>query len=126
MKARLDAVQPIRAALLAEGGATLAIDGLSATAPFVWMGAQGNICYSIPPSANVNPKGLVLYVGTGGSGSFYPDTLGAANDPLPPGPKGCTAFTVSRGVAPGPFTIALKDSSTGSNFAVVTFTARRP
>jgi hypothetical protein len=126
MKARLDAVQPIRAALLAEEEATVTIRGLSASAPVVVMGKQGTICFSIPPSGNVNPKGLVLFVGTGGSGSYYPDALGAGNGPLPQGPQGCTAFTVSLGVAPGPYTIALKDSTTGSNFAVISFTARRP
>jgi hypothetical protein len=126
MKARLDAVQPIRAALLAEGGATLTIKSLSASSPVVVMGKTGNICYSIPPSANVNPKGLVLFVGTGGSGSYYTDALGAANGPLPDGPKRCTAFTVSLAVPPGPYTIALEDSSSGTNLAVVSFTARRP
>jgi hypothetical protein len=126
MKARLDAVQPIRAALLAEGPAALTIDGLSSSglAP-VLMGASGKICYSIPPSRNVNPKGLVLFVATAGGGSYYPDALGAGigNGPLPEGPQGCTSFNVSREVAPGPYTIALEDSTTGTTIEVVSFTA---
>jgi len=126
MKARLDAAQPIREALLAEGQPTLTIDGLSASAPAVVMGEQGTICYSIPPSGNVNPKGLVLFVGAGAGGSYYPDALGAGDAPLPEGPQGCTAFTVSTGVAPGPYTIALEDSTTGTTIAVVSFTAAAP
>ena len=123
MKARLDAAKPIREALLAEGQPALTIDGLSASAPVVVMGEPGNICYSIPPSGNVNPKGLVLFVGTGAGGSYYPDALGGGDAPLPEGAQGCTAFTVSRGVAPGPYTIALEDSTTGATIAVVSFTA---
>ena len=126
MKARLDAAQPIREALLAEGQPSLTIDGLSATAPVVVMGEQGSICYSIPPSGNVNPKGLVLYIGTGAGGTYYPDALGAGGAPLPEGPQGCTAFTVSTGVVQGPYTIALEDTSTGTTIAVVSFTATAP
>jgi hypothetical protein len=87
MKACLDAVQPLRAALLAEPPPSLNIAGLNTAAPLVWMGIQGRICYSIQPSANVNPKGLVLYVGNGASGSYYPRALGpAGNAPMPAGP----------------------------------------
>jgi hypothetical protein len=123
MKARLDAVQPLRAALLAEPAPALTIAGLSAAAPLVWMGVPGRICYSIPPSANVNPKGLVLYVGNGASGSYYPNALGPGSASMHAGPQGCSDFTVSRGVAAGRYTIALEDSATGSPFATVSFAA---
>ena len=123
MKARLDAAQPLRAALLAEPAPALTITGLSAAAPLVWMGMPGRICYSIPPSANVNPKGLVLYVGNGASGSYYPNALGPGSAPMPAGPQACSDFSVSRGVAAGRYTIALEDSATGSPFATVSFAA---
>ena len=124
MKARLDAAQPLLAALLAEPAPTLTIAGLSIAAPLLWMGMPGSICYSIPPSANVNPKGLVLYVGNGAAGSYYPSALGpAGNAAMPAGPKGCSDFTVSRGVAAGRYTIALEDSATGGPFAAVSFAA---
>jgi hypothetical protein len=122
MKARLDAVQPLLAALLAEKPASLTITNLNAAAPVVWMGVPGQICFSIPPSANVNPKGLVLYIGDGAGGSYYPDALGpAGNAPMPPGPEGCSEFTLSPGVAKGRYTIALEDSATGHPFATVSF-----
>jgi hypothetical protein len=63
MAARLDAVQPLLQALLAEPPASLNIAGLNATAPLLWLGTRQRLCYTIPPSANVNPKGLVLYLG---------------------------------------------------------------
>jgi hypothetical protein len=87
MKARLDAAQPLRAALLAEQAPALTIAGVSAAVPLVWMGMPGRICYSIPPSDNVNPKGLVLYVGNGASGSYYPDVLGPGSAPMQAGPQ---------------------------------------
>jgi hypothetical protein len=88
------------------------------------MGVPGRVCYSIPPSANVDPKGLVLYVGNGASGSYYPNALGPVGSaPMPAGPQACVDFSVSRGVAAGPYTMALEDSSSGSPFATVSFTA---
>ena len=123
MKVRLDTAQPLLQALLAEAPPSLTIMGLSASKPLVWMGIPGVICYRIPPSANVNPKGLVLYVGSGAAGSYYPNALGAGNGPMPAGPLACSNFTVSRGVAVGLYTIALEDSSTGSLFATVSFSA---
>jgi hypothetical protein len=114
---------PLRQALLAKAPPSLTIQGLSASKPLVWMGIPGIICYSIPPSANVNPKGLVSYVGSGAVGSFYPNALGAGNGPMSEGPLACSNFTVSRGVAIGLYTIALEDSATGSLFAAVSLTA---
>ena len=87
---------------------------------------RGTICYSIPPSANVNPKGLVLYMGGGGATStFYVDALGPANVPLPQGPTACVPFTISTGVVVGPYTIALEDTASGSAFAAVSLEADR-
>ena len=126
MKARLDAAQPIRKALLAEGQTALTIKGLSASAPVVVLGKPGTVCYRIPPSSNVNPKHLILFIGTGGGGSFYTDALGGGNGPLPAGPQGCTAFTVSPAVPPGPYTMVLEDSASLASLAAVSFTARRP
>ena len=123
MKVRLDTAQPLQQALLAEAPPSLTITGLSTSDPLVWMGIPGIICYSIPPSANVNPKGLVLYIGSGAAGSYYPNALGAGSGPMPEGPLACSNFTVSRGVAVGRYTIALEDSATGSPFATVSFTA---
>ena len=124
MKARLDAVQPLRAALLAEPAPSLTIAGLNTAAPLVWMGMPRRLCYSIPPSANVNPKGLVLYIGDGASGSYYPNALGpAGNAPMPADPQACSNFAVSRGVAVERYTIALEDSATGSPFATVSLVA---
>ena len=47
------------------------------TAPMV------QACYYLPPSANVNPKALVLYTGDGSS--YYPTGLsgGGTDKPLP-------------------------------------------
>jgi hypothetical protein len=87
------------------------------------MGLQQRACFSVPAYKNVNPKGLVLYVGNGASGSYYPNALGAGDRPLPAGPQACVDFTVSRGVAAGPYTMALEDSSSGSLFATVSFAA---
>ena len=123
MKVRLDAAQPLLQALLAETPASLTITSLSASKPRVWMGLPGIICYSIPPSANVNPKGLVLYVGSGATGSYYVNALGGGNIPMPVGPLACSNFTLSKGVAVGLYTIALEDSATGSPFATISFTA---
>ncbi len=82
------------------------------------------------PASNVNPKSLVLYAGSQngrGRASFYPDALGAGTPapPLPTESQGCVGFTLSRGVAPGAYTIALEDASTGNAFAAVSFTADR-
>jgi hypothetical protein len=33
---------------------------------------HGQVCYRVPPSANVNPKALVLFVGDGSSGRSRP------------------------------------------------------
>ena len=125
MKVRLDAAQPLLQALLAETPASLTITSLSASKPLVWMGIPGIICYSIPPSANVNPKGLVLYVGSGATGSYYVNALGGGNIPMPVGPLACSNFTLSKGVAVGLYTIALEDSATGnlSPFAAISFSA---
>ena len=121
MKSRLDAVQPLLATLLAEPPASLTISGLSASNPLVWAGGIQTICFVVPPSANVNPKGLVLYVGDGSSGVFYPNSLGSASNPLPTDYQGCVTITVSTGVPLGAYTIMLQDTTTSNTFASVSF-----
>jgi hypothetical protein len=121
MKERLDSVQPLLTALLAEPEPTLTIDGLDPANPLVWMGIQGKICFRIPASANTNPKGLVLYVGN--STSYYARALGAGNSPMPLDYQGCSNFTVSKGVVVGKYIITLENSATGSVFAAVGFFA---
>jgi hypothetical protein len=125
MQLRLDALEQLQAAVLAQPAASLSIEGLGSAAPFVWIGLKQRICYAIPAYRNVGPKGLVLYLGNGAAGSYYPEALGAGNAPLPAGPTGCADFTVSRGVAAGRYTIALEDSATGGLFATVSFAADR-
>ena len=121
MKARLDAVQPLLAALLEEPEPTLTIAGLDPANPLVWMGMRGQICFRIPASANTNPKGLVLYLGD--STTYYDKALGAGNNPMPADYQGCSNFSVSKGVAVGKYIISLENSGTGSVFATVGFFA---
>ena len=66
------------------------------------------ICYAIPASDNVNPKGLVLYVGDGSSGIYYLSALGAANGALPTAYQGCLTFSLSTGVPLGSYSIGLQ------------------
>ena len=123
MKTRLDAVKPLLTKLLAELPPSLTVTGLSASSPVVWQGIVQQICYRIPPSSNVNPKQLTLFIGDGSSGSYYPNSLGGGDGPLPADYQGCTQFTVSTGVPAGLYTIVLQDSTTSSIFASVSFTA---
>ena len=124
-QARLDSVQPLLAALRAEPPASVTVAGLNASVPLVWMGVPGLICFRIPSYANINPKALVVYVGDGSSGTYFPGALGVGSQPLPAGPQGCTNFTFSRGVPTGPYTVALEDSSSGRAFAAVSFNAAK-
>jgi hypothetical protein len=120
MKSRLDALAPLLATLSAELPAMLTITGLDPTTRRVWAGTQQQMCYRLPASANVNPKGLVLYIGDGSSGTSYPTGLGASgNAPLPAEYQGCTNFVASAGVPAGPYTIAIEDKTTGSAFTEV-------
>jgi hypothetical protein len=121
MAARLDAVQPLLQALLAEPPASLDIAGLNATVPLLWLGTRQRLCYTIPPSANVNPKGLVLYIGAAPSGTYYVGGLGASGSVLPQAAQGCINISVSSGVAVGIYTIALEDSTTKRTFTSLTF-----
>jgi hypothetical protein len=119
---RLADVQPLRAALLAEPPPSLAMGRPGAV---TWQGMPTPVCYNLPLSANVNPKILVLYVGEGTSGDFYPTGLGPTGV-LPPSTAGCANITVSRGVPTGRYTLALEDPTTGRSFgATVTFGADR-
>ena len=120
MKARLDAVQPLLAKLVAELPPSLTITGMDPNNPQVWAGGIQQICYHIPASANVNPKNLVLYVGDGSSGTYYPNALGAGNAPLSLDYQGCTPFTVA-GVPLAQYTIMLQDSNTGNAFTGISF-----
>jgi hypothetical protein len=119
MKARLDSVQPLLTARLAEPEATLTITGLDVTKPLILMGIKRKICFKIPASANTHPKGLILYVGD--STSYYDTALGACNNPMPADYQGCSDFSVSKGVPAGEYIIALENSATASVFAVVRF-----
>ena len=124
MVARLDAAKPVAAALLAEPPAALSIAGANASAPLVWQGVPGTLCFHVPPSANLPTKVLTLYVGDGSSGVYYPGTLGAASaGPLPAAAQGCVNFTLSRGLPAGPYTLALEDSASGFTFAALAFAA---
>jgi hypothetical protein len=122
MKSRLDAVAPLLATLTAELPSSLTITGLDPTTRRVWAGTLSQMCFRIPPSANVNPKNLLLYVGDGSAGTFYPTALGAAgNAPLPADYQGCTNFVASAGVPPGPYTIVMQDTTTGTAFTDIGF-----
>jgi hypothetical protein len=123
MLARLDAAQPVLAALLAEPPPSLAIDGLNASAPLIWLGVPGRICFSVPPSANAAPKALVLYIGSTSATTSYVNVLGPANGALPADAQACVNFTVSRGVPAGPYNIALESAFSSSALALVSFEA---
>ena len=118
MLSRLDAVQPLLSALLAEPPPSLTIVGQDPATRLVWMGVVNVICFVIPPSSNSNPKSLILWVGGDQSGDYYPNSLGSGDLAMPAGPQGCANFTVSRGVAVGPYTIALQ-GPWGREFATV-------
>jgi hypothetical protein len=121
MKSRLDAAVPLLATLRAELPPSLTITGMSKTTPLVWAGTVQQICYRIPPSQNVNPKGLVLFVGDGSAGTYYDNVLGAGSANLPADYQGCVPFTVSTGVPLTTYTIILKDRSNNNGFTGVTF-----
>jgi hypothetical protein len=122
MAARLNAVQPLLQALLAEPEASLSITGLSATAPLLWFGTKQQLCFTLPPSANVNPKGLVLYTGSAPAGTYWTGGLViGGGSVLPQAAQACVNFLVSVAVPVGIYTIALADSSTARTFAHVTF-----
>ena len=122
MAARLDAVQPLLQALLAEPEASVNITGLNATAPLVWLGTRQRLCFTIPPSANVNPKGLVLYTGSAPAGNSWVGVLIiSGGSVLPQAAQACVNVTVSLSMRVGIYTIALEDSSTARTFAHVTF-----
>ena len=119
MVARLTAVQPLLAALQAEPQPSLRIVGMDPATQLVWMGIQNVICFVLPPSINSNPKGLVLYVGDGSSGEYYPDALGDGDLPMTNSSQGCSNFTVSPGVAVGPYTISLEDLTLWRPFVTI-------
>ncbi len=121
MKSRLDTAVPLLATLRAELPSSLTITGMSSTTPLVWAGSVQQICYRIPPSQNVNPKNLVLYVGDGSAGTFYPSALGAGDANLPTDYQGCVPFAVSTGVPLTTYTIMLQDPASGNSFARVSF-----
>jgi cathepsin B len=126
MQVRLDASQQMVQALQMELPASLAITGLPVAAsplPRLWLGTPQQLCYTIPPSANVNPKGLVLFAGdaSGGLTSYYVNALGAGA--LPAAGQACVNITVSSGVPPGRYTVVLQDSTTQNPMATVSFDA---
>ncbi len=121
MKTRLDAAAKLLATLRAELPPSLTITGMSTTTPLVWAGTVQQICYRIPPSQNVNPKGLVLYVGDSSAGTYYDNVLGAGSANLPADYQGCTSFTVSTGVPLTTYTIVLKDRTNNNGFTGVSF-----
>ena len=123
MRARLDAAQPILAALRAEPPPSLAMDGLDASAPLVWLGVPNRICFSVPPSANAAPKALVLYIGYTSAATSYQNALAPSNGALPADAQACVGLTVSRGVPAGPYTVALESAASGSALASVSFQA---
>ena len=122
MGARLNAVQPLLEALLAEPQPSLSIVGLDPVTRLVWIGVTNFICFVLPPSINNNPKYLILWLGddSGSSGDYYPDSLGNGDLPMPVESQGCTNFSVSQGVAPGLYTISMQDPM-GRPFAAISF-----
>ena len=117
MSARLGAVAPLLQTLLAEPAPEITIPGLDASDPVVWLGAQLLICYQIPPSFNVNPKGLALYGHDSSSdtGTVYANGLGAAAAAaaLPADGSGCVNASVSPLLPSGRYTVALMDLTAG-------------
>jgi hypothetical protein len=119
MTVRLDAVQPLLTALLAEPAPSLTLTGVDASTRLVWLGGKYALCYVVRTSENSNPKTLVLYVGDsdGSSGAYYTNVLGpAGNAAMPAGPQACINITVSRGLPVGPYTLVLQDAA-GRAFA---------
>ena len=125
MKDRLDVVKPLLSSLIAELPPSLTISGLSPGNPVVWLGVPGQICFRLPPSGNINPKGLVLYAGDSLSGSYFTNALGPGNQLLSADYQGCTSFTVSPGVPVGNYTIVLQDYRGGSTIIGVSFAAAK-
>jgi cathepsin B len=129
MKARLDVVQPLLSQLATEQPASIDITGLNPTRPLMWVnGPLSQVCYRLPPSGNVNPKALVLYVGDASSYSFYPTGLtGAGTDkPLPADYQGCVNVNIAAGIPAGAYTIKLVDTTklpVQTMLASISFTA---
>jgi hypothetical protein len=109
---RLDAVAPLRATLLAEPQASVA---MVRSGEVVWQGIPTALCYSVPLSANVNPKSLTVYVGRQAAGTYYPAGLGPTGV-LPLAAAGCVNISFSRGIPPGWYTLALDDPTSGGSF----------
>jgi len=77
----------------------------------LWMaGRPDKVCFSVPPSANVNPKWLVVYGGDGTTGSYYATGLNGAgpNLPLPAEADGCIDVELSPGLPDGAYTLKLQ------------------
>ena len=121
MTARLNASQSLIQVLKAEAPASVTLPPLSTAYPWIWFGGQAQpVCYSLPPSINMNPKHLVLLAANGGA---YSNTiLGPYASPLPLPASGCINFTVPTSVGTGSFTMALEDSTSGNYIAGVAFT----
>jgi hypothetical protein len=124
MTARLTAVQPLLRTLLAEPPAAITVPGvLNIKAPVLWTGTRMALCYSLPPSYNVNPKRLALYVGPGLSGSSSADVLGPGTAPLSAAAKACVSISLPATIPTGTYTVGLRESSSRSVIASLTFSA---
>ena len=121
MTARLSASQSLIQVLKAEAPAAVTLPPLSTAYPWIWFGGQPQpVCYTLPPSININPKQLVLL--TAGGGAYSNTLLGPEANPLPLAAAACINFTVPASVGPGSFTMALEDSTSGNYIAGVSFT----
>ena len=123
MTARLAAVQPLLRTLLADPPPSITVTGLVADPPVLWLGAPMVLCYTLPASANVNSKGLTLFIGSDPSGSYYSNALGPAASPLPAGAQACVHASLPSSIPTGTYTIGMQDSTTGGALAALTFSA---
>ena len=124
MTARLAAVQPLLRTLLAEPSPSITVPGLlNASSPVLWIGATMALCYTLPASGNVSPKGLTLFIGPDMSGSYYANALGPAASPLPAGAQACLNVSLPATIPTGTYTIGMQDSTTGAALAALTFSA---
>ena len=121
MTARLDASQNLIQALKAEAPASVTLPALSKTTSLIWFGGQPQpVCYTLPPSINMNPKQLVLLAADGSA--YSNGILGPYTSPLPRPASGCVNFTVPVSVGKGSFRMALEDTTSGNYIAGVAFT----
>ena len=114
MDSRLDAAEGAQSALdqaeASDAGVVneLELAGVDAANPIMWGGAPPiDMCWTIKPSQNANPKAMVAFVGDGSSGSYYPTGINGAgyDQPLAEEAQGCVKASMSTGIPAGVYTI---------------------